>query len=208
MKKQVSFDHSVSIRHFPYVAGDNPSVFDGPPLSLDWEHCEETIAQVQDKEDPTKSDTAQCENKKCNDTSTKASGGGEEEEGNVRRLSPQERQDILEAWGVPHREIRQATRLADKGRMHRQFTRESVQLTPGQEVLNEWFEKVFRGFRNATYGKKSKERERQLLAAWRKNSDDVDLKKKITADRLSNMTDQTAMDETCCMDGTFGPESV
>ena len=87
------------------------------------------------------------------------------------------------------------------------MTRESVQLTPGQEVLNEWFEKAFRGFRNATYGKKSKEKERQLLAAWRKDHENDNLHKKTVSDRMSTMTDETCMDETStCLDVTIGPE--
>ena len=45
----VSFD-SVTIREFPVIPGDNPSVTDGPPMAFDWSHEDEYLYHINEYE--------------------------------------------------------------------------------------------------------------------------------------------------------------
>lgn len=186
---------TIEIHRYPYVAGDNPSVLDGVLLSLDWEFLGSSVMKLVEETDegcPVNDPTKNHATRKKSISNGKHEKHHDDQEDDydsdrVKRLSSQERRQRLEAAGVSESDIQRAIRQADGGRIQRYITRESVELTPGQEVFNEYFERAFRAVRNATYRKGHKERERQLLSRWR-HFDTLDVCKESQGDRPSNTT--------------------
>mmetsp|Transcript_10889 Transcript_10889/g.18416 ORF Transcript_10889/g.18416 Transcript_10889/m.18416 type:complete len:238 (-) Transcript_10889:156-869(-) len=47
--REIRFE-KVEVRDYPLILGDNPSVTDGPPLSIDWDHAGEYAVSVEEYE--------------------------------------------------------------------------------------------------------------------------------------------------------------
>ena len=96
----VSFD-SVNIREYSLIPGDNPSVSEGTPLSLGWEHCERYKSALDPYEsfrDGRRRTTAQM------------------------KIPSKIRKSMLLHHGHSPREVEEAAREASKSRMQREYT--------------------------------------------------------------------------------------
>jgi hypothetical protein len=113
---------------------------------------------------------------------------------------------ILQNSGYSSKVIDKVISKTDRLRMKRLSTTERVQLTPGQEMVHEFVEKLCRAIKNATYKKSNKQWERQYLSYWKNASlpgvDDVSTEKAIVSTwsgneyRLSStMTAETTISE-------------
>lgn len=83
-KKQVSYS-STAVRFFHMIIGDNPSVDEGVPVTIDWEHHNEIEYGVEDYENDHRTPT-----KKAQDM----------------KLTPEKRKDIAKTLGLTDRKIR------------------------------------------------------------------------------------------------------
>jgi hypothetical protein len=145
--KEVRFHTTADVYEHDYIPGDNPACSDGVPLTIDWT-CTRT------RNEPLKE---------------KAGG----KRNYVRIMSSDERMGILQNAGYSSNDIDQAIIETDRLRMKRFSTKENVQLTPGQETVQEFVEKVCRAIKNATYKKSYKQWERQYLSHWKSASSGV-----------------------------------
>mmetsp|Transcript_10309 Transcript_10309/g.17097 ORF Transcript_10309/g.17097 Transcript_10309/m.17097 type:complete len:214 (-) Transcript_10309:433-1074(-) len=146
-KKRVAFDVT-ELREFPMILGDNPSVLEGPPVTIDWDFNVQThfVLQV--------------------DTFERMRGNSRRSYSDLR-LSKAIRVDRLLKGGTTQKEIVQAIRQVRKDQHNRVV---SAQIQPGVESMHKAVENARIGFKKIILFKKSKY-EKKLERACRKKPD-------------------------------------
>lgn len=114
-ERQLRFS-TITIREYPVLLGDNVTV-KGPPISIDWEHMDENVYELEDYEEA------------CRDT----------RRAQVELKMPSKhRDDLLREIGYSRQEIQEAVKKSNITRNKRKRTVETLKLQP----LHEAFEKM------------------------------------------------------------------
>eukprot|EP00978_Attheya_sp_CCMP212_P003336 scaffold6888_cov48-Attheya_sp.AAC.3 len=138
---KVSFS-SVQIKIYPYILGDNPSVSKGSPLTIDWVPM---AVQVYDSIDAFET----------------ARGGENGRRDQVELLMPEElRESYIRQTDYTPNERRLARKAINICKNHRKTTDAK---DDKQSKSDYAIEKSVRAIRNVTWGRSSKQKERQLL---------------------------------------------
>ena len=141
-KDKVSFS-KIHIREYPIIIGDNPSIMTGVPITIDWVHVSEIKFTIDEYEDfkPESRTMAQL------------------------RMPSSCRNGILQRQGFSTAEIRRGLRMANITKGQRRKTIEGESLSSVQETA----ERIKRATLNATFRRKQKAKERQLLSQFQKS---------------------------------------
>lgn len=132
----VSFS-TIEIKEYPIIAGDNPSVTIGVPITIAWTPVETRRCTVDDYEERRQSPRSMVE----------------------LRMPSSYRVDLLQRLGFTRDEILLGTKAANITRNRRRRTSETMTLAPAQEA----FERMKRAVMNATVRRMAKKRERRIL---------------------------------------------
>lgn len=138
---RISFSH-IQIREYPIIVGDNPSIMTGTPVTIDWEPVEEATFDFQDYED------------------TRAHPPRSMVE---LRMPAKHRDTILKNQGFSLADRNRGRKMANLVKNRRKRTDETVHLAKVLETLEEWK----RATKNATWGRRTKQKERQLLKPYK-----------------------------------------
>merc|ERR1712232_501924 len=141
---RVSFSN-VTIRTHGICAGDNPAVSLGVPVSLDWQIISEDTITVDDY-DAT--------------TSAMHPRGQREQE---LAIPSKERELMVRRAGFTTEDIRSSVRLVNTTKMERERTIDTLQNASQEEFM----EKLKRGVWNATFSRKNKQKERDMIRKLR-----------------------------------------
>lgn len=143
MARTVSF-HTVQIREFAMILGDNPGTPFGPPLAMDWDAQASYELPFEDYEatKPAARVKSQC------------------------ALPPSARIEILRRSGYSRNEITALTKPVNQARARRRATLQQLQLAPIQELI----ETVARKGRNVISLGRRKRKEREYLERATANS--------------------------------------
>ena len=143
---------TLEIRSYPFCLGHNPAVRGGLPLALDYSQpCETEVMRMDDYErqrPPRK--------KHCDDL----------------RLSPSDRQECLNASQIGLQELCQCMKGIKRIQHQRGWTQRTRPLEPSQEGL----EVICKSVGNATWNRRRKGNERELLRAY-KSKDNAPLQR-------------------------------
>eukprot|EP00550_Attheya_septentrionalis_P009398 CAMPEP_0198297598 /NCGR_PEP_ID=MMETSP1449-20131203/37375_1 /TAXON_ID=420275 /ORGANISM="Attheya septentrionalis, Strain CCMP2084" /LENGTH=253 /DNA_ID=CAMNT_0043998579 /DNA_START=31 /DNA_END=792 /DNA_ORIENTATION=+ len=138
---KVSFS-SVQVKLYPYILGDNPSVSKGSPLTIDWEPM---AVRVYDSVDAYET----------------ARGGEDARRDQVQLLIPADiRETYIRQTDYTPNERRLARKAINICKSHRKTTDAK---DDKQSKSDYAIEKSVRAIRNVTWGRGSKQKERQLL---------------------------------------------
>jgi len=139
-RRAVSFT-KIQIREYPIIVGDNPSVLTGTPITIDWEPVEEMTFDFQDYED-TRADTPRSMLE--------------------LRMPAKHREAILKNQGFSLADRNKGRKMANIVKNQRKRTDEKAGLANVAETMEEWK----RATKNATWGRKQKQKERALLNSY------------------------------------------
>jgi len=140
-RKSVRFS-TAEVREHPICLGDNPGSYRGVPISISWECCKTIIFSVNDFEERTRREIHQF------------------------RMDPLNRVLALKRMGYSGKEIKEGTAAANRIRVGRQRTKETLRLTP----VFEYSELLKRAIRNFTVCRAAKRQERKLLEPYKRTS--------------------------------------
>jgi hypothetical protein len=154
----VSFS-TIEITEYPYIPGDNPSVFADVPLTIAWtplatERC--TIDDYEKNRLPRRSRTE-------------------------LRMPSSQRIKMLRRLGFSLDEIQQGSKAAAINRNRRRRTVKTMNLAPAQEVC----EKVARAMMNVTVRRMAKKQERRMLGSFRPHMDETSSCFRVTSSETS-----------------------
>jgi len=137
---RISFSQ-IQIREYPIIVGDNPSIMTGTPVTIDWEPVEEATFDFQDYEDTRAPPRSMVE----------------------LRMPAKHRDAILKNQGFSLADRNRGRKMANLVKNRRKRTDETVHLAKVLETLEEWK----RATKNATWGRRTKQKERQLLKPYK-----------------------------------------
>jgi hypothetical protein len=138
--KHVAFS-IIEIQEYAIIAGDNPAVSKGAPLTIDWTPGPTIICTVDQYEGERRYTRSQLE----------------------MMLSMTRRHDVLRKVGFSVQEIMEYSRKAAIARNRRKKTTEQMKT----EALQYNMELMYRAIRNATWNRSNKQRESEWLKQWR-----------------------------------------
>ncbi|CAJ1931178.1 unnamed protein product [Cylindrotheca closterium] len=128
----------IQIREYPMIVGDNPSALTGVPVTIDWEHVDELEFQLEDYE----------------------SGRPQPPRSMVQlRMPASHRDGILKSQGFSLAERNHGKKMANVTKGRRRRTSETMKLSHVAETAEIWK----RATKNATWGRKQKQKEREYL---------------------------------------------
>ena len=128
---------TIEIKEYPIIAGDNPSVTIGVPITIAWAPVETRRCTVDDYEERKPSPRSMME----------------------LRMPSSYRVDLLRRLGFTRDEIMLGTKAANITRNRRRRTSETMALAPAQEV----FKRMTRAMINVIVRRMAKKRERRIL---------------------------------------------
>lgn len=142
-KDKVSFS-KIYIREYPIIVGDNPSIMTGVPITIDWVHVSEINFEIDEYEElkPESRTMAQL------------------------RMPSSCRNGILQRQGFSSSDIKRGLRQANIIKGQRRRTAEGESLSSVHEVT----ERIKRATLNATFRRKQKTKERELLSRYQQKS--------------------------------------
>lgn len=133
---RVSFSQ-IQIREYPIIVGDNPSVLTGTPITIDWDHVEQMEFHVDEYE----------------------SGRAEPRTMVELRMPASARDALLKNQGFSLGERNAGKKVANITKNQRKRTSETMGLSKAAEKVETWT----RATRNATWGRRKKQQERNYL---------------------------------------------
>ena len=143
----VSFS-TIEIKEYPIIAGDNPAVTMGAPITIDWIPFSDEKCTVDDYEERRPYPRSMVE---------------------LRMLSTY-RMQLLRSLGFTREEVRKSIKAANITRNHRKRTNEITALSRVQENL----EIMTRAMLNVTIRRRAKKREKLIMNSYLLNKKVID----------------------------------
>ena len=165
-ERKVSFSE-VTIREYPIIVGDNPSVTKGCPITIDWVHVASNTLEFEKYE--TLRDSQYLAEQKESGKTELPSAEGEKDakqrspklrrEMKEMRMLSTHRDQILKSLGFSLQERQAGTKRANVAKQQRKATIDGL----GSSKIHYRMEKLSKGVKNAFSFGKRKQREKQYL---------------------------------------------
>lgn len=138
---RVNFN-TIEIQEYPIIAGDNPSVSTGVPLTIDWTPLGKNAYDFEEYEQAVEGVRRTCRAE--------------------IRIPASRRMEVLRQLGVSRGEIQEAVKEVNLARKQRQRTNELLGLAPAQFAI----ERFSRAVKNATVNRSLKKSEKTMLETF------------------------------------------
>jgi hypothetical protein len=131
---------TIEIKEYPIIAGDNPAVTIGAPITIDWIPFSDEKCTVDDYEERRPSPRSMVE----------------------LRMPSTYRMQLLRSLGFTREEVQKCIKAANITRNHRSRTNETMALFRAQESL----EMMTRAMLNVTFRRTAKKREKLIMNSY------------------------------------------